>query len=280
MGMSKEEGNKIIAFVKREPCLIQDIAKHIGRSWVTTESYVEKIAKDTGLIKTKTFREGTRGAVKIVFWNYEESIQSDEIKARLFEKIKNSASKKDFDPMELFQFADQKKSRAYVEFFEEPLAARNQKLVSFLRSVKEELLWFSGNLSLISTTEGKTKIFDEIEDLLKRGVSIKVLCRVDIASLDNLNKAEKLLKKYPKQIEIRHCIHPVRGFIADRKIVRLISEKKKEDFKGKELERNVRLLFEIHDFEWVDWLQKTFWYLYRTSTEYEQRRKILDKLLG
>jgi len=49
--MNKQDIDKIVKIVKKEPCLIQDISKAIGKSWVTTERYVNRIEKEKGIIK-------------------------------------------------------------------------------------------------------------------------------------------------------------------------------------------------------------------------------------
>ncbi|QQG38803.1 MAG: hypothetical protein HYS32_04365 [Candidatus Woesearchaeota archaeon] len=276
--LTKEDTKKILAFVKKEPKLIQDISHHIGKSWVTTDSYVNSIAKESGLIQVKTFREGTKGAIKVAYWNYAESLESDEIKEKLFDRIRLLANKKDFDPMEIYQFVDNKKAKAFIERYDDPFISKNQKLVSCLKGVESELFCFSGNLSWINVTENKVKIIAVLEELLKRGVIIRVLCRIDVASLTNLNIMERLMKKYPNQIEIRHRLQPLRGFIFDSKRARFKDEKSPQDFKGKELEKNVRMFYDIYDDEWIKWLQNVFWNLFRSSIDYKQRLEIINKI--
>lgn len=71
MKLGQEEINNITSFVKKEPRTINDVAKFIGKSWVTTNKYLEKIKNMTGLICIKTFRKGTQGALKLVYYNHE-----------------------------------------------------------------------------------------------------------------------------------------------------------------------------------------------------------------
>lgn len=272
MAFSKNEFEEIIRFVKREPCLIQDLAQHLNRSWITTESYVEKISQDTGLIQTKTFRKGTKGAVKIVFWNYAESLQTDEIKQKLFEKIKLFKFKEEFDPIEIFQFVAPNHAKAFTETRQSPKT--QQKLIEFFEKVEGELLSFSGNLSWMR----HQKVIDALDRLLLRGVRIKIIARIDLDTLENLKKIDHILKKHPERIEIRHGLHPVRGFIADQKLVRLKYEKNKLHFKEKELDKDVRIFYEIDEPEWTSWFSKTFWYLFRTSITLNERIKVLDAI--
>ena len=68
MAVSEEETKAIIDFVKKEPRTVQEVAQQIKRSWVTADSYVQHIKERTGLIDIKTFRAGTQGALKLVYY--------------------------------------------------------------------------------------------------------------------------------------------------------------------------------------------------------------------
>lgn len=272
--LSKADSDKILQFVKREPCLIQDLSRHLDKSWVTVESYVGKIAKDTGLIRMKTFRSGTKGAIKVVYWNYAETAQSDEIREKLFERIRSGYSKEDFDPLEAYQFVPQGKGRVLAEIFDPAALASKKSLIDFFERIESELLVFSGNLSFLRYPE----IRQSFTELLERGVQAKLLCRVDLGTLENLKTIEGLLNRFPRQFEVRHSRQPVRGFIADGKTVRLKEERMASEFKEKELSRNTRVLYEIFDSDWVSWFQNVFWYLYRTSVNYTERLAALEKV--
>lgn len=272
--LSKTDSEKILQFVKREPCLIQDLSRHLDKSWVTTESYVEKVAKDTGLIRTKSFRSGTKGAIKVVYWNYTESSQSDEVRTKLFERVKTGQTKEDFDPLEAYQHVPHGKGKVLVEMFDSATFASKKSLIDFFNRVESEVLVFSGNLSFLRYPEIK----ESFAGLLKRGVQAKVVCRVDIGTLENLKSIEDLLHQFPGQVEIRHCRQPVRGFIVDGKTVRLKEERTRADLKAEELSRDIRVLYEIYDSEWVAWFQNVFWYLYRTSVNYTERLSALEKV--
>lgn len=276
--LTKELQEKIVSFVKKEPCLVQDLSRHIGKSWVATEGYVEKISRDTGLIKTKAFRKGTKGAVKVVYWNYSESAQGDELKEHLFQKLKMVSSKREFDPLEIFQYVHDRKSNAIVEYASRPLTSKKQSIFSFLRQANDELLCFSGNLSWLNLSEGGKKVPSVLEELLERGVVMKILCRIDIASLKNISIVEGLMKKYPGQIDVRHCRQSLRCVVLDSKLARFTGEESKEYFKEGELESDLKIFYEIYDSEWVDWLKKVFWYLYRNSVDYRQRLEALDRI--
>ncbi|MFH0714380.1 MAG: hypothetical protein V1847_02185 [Candidatus Diapherotrites archaeon] len=227
----------------------------------------------------KVFRAGTKGAVKVVYWNYGDSVQSDEIRSRLFEKIRLLSDKNLFDPLEIFQHVSPTKGNARVEYYTDPLVEPNKGLSAFFKKVNEGLLCFSGNLSWINVKEGSNPLTRAFERMLERGVSVKILCRIDVATLKNLHKIESLMRRFPKQVEIRHCHQPLRGFVADGKLVRLKEEKAKNIFKAKELEKDVRVFYEFSDEVWTQWLEQVFWYLFRHSIEYEKREKLLEKFL-
>src|SRR3989344_662031 len=122
MVLTPADAEKILAKVKKEPCLVQDLAQHLHKSWVTTERYVTKLAQEKGLVKVKTFREGTKGAIKVVYWNYPES-------------------------------------------------------------AKHEAVIFAGIVSFLNVREGENRVTDFLEELLERGIPLRILCKVDVESL-------------------------------------------------------------------------------------------------
>ena len=111
---------KINDFVYQKPRTIQEIALLIGKNWRTADSYVERISQEQGTISTKTFREGTRGALKIAFWNNIEKIHSSSFQERLFKQIESGKGKRDFSPSDIYQYVDKTKKRAadtYRKYF-------------------------------------------------------------------------------------------------------------------------------------------------------------------
>ena len=73
-------------FVAQKPRTIQDIAQLISKNWRTAESYVNQIAQEQGTIATTTFRAGTKGGLKIVYWNLISKNQST-FQEVLFQRI-------------------------------------------------------------------------------------------------------------------------------------------------------------------------------------------------
>jgi len=121
----------------------------------------------------------------------------------------------------------------------------------------------SGNLSFLKLKENKIAVIDVIEELLKRKVRMYFLCRINIATMKNLEKLCFLMEKYPDLIEIKHCYQPLRGFIIDETLVSFKSDEKVEFYKRGELNKNLKIYYEITDPEWIAWLQKVFWNLFR-----------------
>lgn len=279
MALNEDDIKAIVSYVKKEPRTIQEISKLIKRSWVTTDSYVKQVKETTGLIDCRTFRAGSKAALKIVFYNYSDSVASDDLRESLYSQIRSGRNKKDFDFMDIFQSIDNKKKKAFTEYYtNEDAFSGKHRLIPLLRQAESNIYCFSGNVSFINLKENNEKVIDVIEETLKRKVHIKLLCRINIASIANISKLQTLAQKYPGFIEIKHCYHPLRGFIIDDKIARFKHEEKAEDYKHGELEKDTRIFYEIYDQEWIAWLQKVFWNMFRTSTDYERRLKEIKRI--
>jgi hypothetical protein len=266
-------------FVYVKPRSVLEIAHHIGKNWRTADHYVERISKEQGTLSKRTFREGTRGALKIVYWNTIDKIHSSSFQERLFRKIESGCEKTDFDPLDIYQYVDDKKKRAFVEEFQAAEVSTRQQIVNFLRQTESTLLCFSGNMSFVNIVEGKKTVLGILKELTMAKKSIKILARVDIASLKNLQMIEEVNSKLGREaIEVRHCRQPLRGFVVDTKVARLKDEKVIEKYKPGELRKNTRTFYEIYDEEWVSWLQKVFWELFRSSVSAQQRLETLKSL--
>jgi hypothetical protein len=268
----------VIEFVKKEPRTVQDISKLIKRSWVTTDTYLQQIKERTGLIDIKTFRKGTQAALKIVFYSAAENVPSDEIREHLFHKIRFGRRKEDFDFMEIFQFIDESKKKSFIEEYDVESKSEEQNIASLFQQCTSQLYVFSGNLSFINMTEKNVKIMNMIEDMLKRKVLIKILCRVNVASMSNIQKIQEFMIKYPKLIEIHHSYQPLRGFIIDDKIARFKDEEYLSLYKKGELRKNARIFYEFYDSEWIGWLIKVFWALFRSSLDFNKRLKEIETI--
>ena len=69
MVLDSKTKKKITEFVYIKPRVVDEVAKLLHKNWRTADRYIRQIAEDDGCISMRTFREGTRGALKIVFWS-------------------------------------------------------------------------------------------------------------------------------------------------------------------------------------------------------------------
>jgi hypothetical protein len=274
--LSPQIVKKILEFVYAKPRSIQEVAELIGKNWRTADRYVEEIVKETGNIAVRTFREGTKGALKVVYWINTEKIHSTEFQERLLKRIENK-SKDEFSPFEIYQYVDENKRHAVV--IDIGNKAFKDCVRDYLERAGNQILSFSGNLSWINTQEKGKKLIDVVENLAKRRISIKILSRVTIDSMNNVKKILMINEKLGKNmIEVRHCEQPLRGFVIDSQLVRLREMKKALDYKEGELDKNVMIFYEIFDPEWIEWFKKVFWYFFRFSIPAEKRIKDLESI--
>ena len=87
---------QVVGFVQAKPRTIQEIAHLLQKNWRTADRYVEQIATEQGSIATRIFREGTRGALKLVYYVNSERIASTEFQERLLQRILAGTKKFDF----------------------------------------------------------------------------------------------------------------------------------------------------------------------------------------
>ena len=100
--LKNEEIKKIEDFVRVKPRSIQEIANHINKNWRTADRYIEEIQKNFGTLETRVFREGTRGALKIVYWASVEKISNTVFQEQLESTIMTFQKKESFKPFDIF----------------------------------------------------------------------------------------------------------------------------------------------------------------------------------
>lgn len=267
--------NKIEEFVYTKPRTIQEIAHHIQKNWRTADRYVDEIEKNFGTISVRVFRGGTKGALKIVYWSSVEKVSHSIFQEKLGQDIMISKNKDDFSAFDIFQYVSDSNKTLFIENIEEKTIDNFSKL---LLTAKKQVLFFSGNLSFINLKNKKNDTFKILETLLKNNVSIKILCRVDFAGQENIEKVLSLNLKYGKDfIEIRHDSHPIRGVIIDGKIMRL-KEIKEPTGKTHELNRKLFIYYTINDKNWAEWLSKIFWKKFSNSMDANKRLEQLKKI--
>ena len=237
--------DNIKAFAYQKPRTIDEIAKLIGKNWRTADRYVREIAERTGTIGVRTFREGTRGALKIVFWQNIEKIYSTKIQEAIFRRVEIGINKFDFSPFEIYQYVDKEKRSA--------IANKEWSIVDLIRMAKEEVLILSGNLSFLDNS-----IINAIEKLADANISLKALCRVDIVSINQVERLLAINDRVKREIiEIRHYEQPLRGFVIDNKISSF-KELKSPLLRDRELKNPLKVYYEIYDIEWNEWLKNLF----------------------
>lgn len=270
---------KVEEFVKAKPRTIQEIAFHLKKNWRTADRYVDKIADETGSLALRTFREGTRGALKIAYWQAVENIHHSDLQHRLFSMIEHGKTKYDFSPLEIYQYVDPKKRRAFMEEQFDDQTTIEHELVSHLRSAQKQILFFSGNLSFVNVVQDGVKVLKLLEELARNNVSIKILARLDITAMKNLDKIFAINDKVGKEmIEVRHLIQPLRTFIVDNRFARLKETKEPDHFDRGELGKKTCIFYEIYDQEWIEWVQKVFWNMFRNATPAKKRAECMEEI--
>jgi hypothetical protein len=270
---------EIERFLSSQPRSINEIANHLNKNWRTVDRYLKQIEEEYASIETKTFRGGTRGALKIAYLSSPEKISSSKFQEELEERIINSKRKEEFSSFDIFQHIEEKNKIAIVEDEINEESTNLKELMTILKETKKELKLFSGNLSWINLNKGNIDLFKTLEDLVKKGVKIKVLCRINLEGVENIKKVLELNYKYGKElIEVRHRDHAIRAFIIDNKTIRL-KEIKEPTGKIKELDKKKFIFYTIKDKNWADWLGKIFNKMFSTSIGSEKRLNELNKLI-
>jgi len=273
--LNNEIIKKIENFVYSKPRSVSEVAKHLNKNWRTIDRYVKEIEKEFGTIATRTFRGGTRGALKIVYWASVENLSNNTFQKNLEKEIMSTRKKENFSAFDIFQYVDKKRKKASIE---EREGDNINELKKRLMTAKKQVLIFSGNLSFINLKNKKADTLDIFDELVKQGVSIKVICRVDLAGIENIKKLLSLNFKHGKQlVEIRHSEQPLRAIIYDENLVTL-KEVKEPTGKISELNRKVFIYYSIKDKEWIKWLKRIFWNIFNESRDANKRIEELSEI--
>src|SRR3989344_5493605 len=273
MTVQKDIKENILRVIQQKPRTVQEIAEIIGKNWRTADRYIELITQETGLIATRVFREGSRGALKVVYWNALERAKGSAYQERLLDKILQGKRKEDFSPLDIYQFVDPNNRKAFIETTE--FSQQQQIRFDYLLSqVQQQVLFFSGNLSWVELGPNMHKV---LEDLAKKKIRIKVLTRVDISSQKNTEEMLSLNQRVGwDAVEIRHCEQPLRAIIIDDQFASI--KEVMNPLYCRELKEKTFLFYLIQDTEWIQWLQKIFWHLWGQSIDAGDRLKALDSI--
>src|SRR3989344_222138 len=207
-----------------------------------------------------------------------EKASSSTFQQQLEKEIIRAKRKEDFSAFDIYQYIQEKSKNVKVKLSsnEEKIAVEN--LAEPYLSAKKQLFIFSGNLSFINFSDGKIDMFSILDDLVKKGVSIKILCRVDIAGKKNIEKMLSLNFKHGKEsVEIRHKEHPLRATVFDNSFFH-IKEIKEPTGKIHELDKKIFIFYTIKDKEWTEWMSRIFWKLFSSSIDANKRIKELNNL--
>ena len=270
---------KIENFVYQKPRSINEIAMLLNKNWRTADRYVKELEKNYGTVSTRIFREGTKGALKLVYWTSFEKASVSIFQEHLEKLIISGKIKSDFSGFDIFQHVDDKYKTAWIKTGkDESDAGRLGEFKDLLESAKNQILFFSGNLSFINFDDGDVNIFNILDNIVKKGINIRVISRVDIAGINNVKKLLSLNYKYGKElIEIRHRQQPLRVTIIDNKLCN-IKEIKEPTGRKQELGKKTFMFYTIKDKEWVEWLSKIFWNMFSSSVDANKRLTEMEKI--
>lgn len=276
--LTAQEIKKIEEFVYSKPRSIQEIAEHIKKNWRTADRYIQEIENSFGTITTRVFRGGTRGALKIVYWASVEKISNSVFQEKLEEEMIKAKRKEDFSAFDIFEHVADKNKKAHISKNLADESENIEELAEMLNKAEKQVLIFSGNLSFVNLKNKKHDMMKVMENLVKRGIDIKIISRIDLAGKENIEKMLSLNYKFGKEVvEIHHNEHPIRAFIVDKKVFR-IKEVKEPTGRINELNKKVLIFYTIRDKEWTEWLSKIFWKKFSQSTSAIRRIEELDKL--
>lgn len=271
---------KINDFVYQKPRTVQEISELIKKSWKTTESYANKISEEQGTISIRTFRGGTKGALKIVYWNTLDSLDKNTFKYRLYKQIESGRFKQDFSPLDIYQYVNENKKSSTLFSIDKYESKENYyNFKNHLLSAKQQIFFFSGNLTFTEMSYKNEKILDVIKELAKKGINFKILTRIEFRIIENLLELMAINKELGRTaIEIRHCYQPLRCTIIDDKVASLKEVEIPALAPNTKLQKQTTIIFQIYDEEWVNWLKKIFWDLFRTAIPCERRLEELNIL--
>jgi hypothetical protein len=123
------------------------------------------------------------------------------------------------------------------------------------------------------------KIRQIIEDLAEKNISSKILARVEIPGLENVKNVLAINDRTGKSmVEVRHCFQPLRITIIDNKVAILKEIKDPANYSKDELKEWIAILYYIYDEEWIEWLQKVFWNLFRVSVDAQKRIEDIERM--
>jgi hypothetical protein len=267
---------RLLEKISRSPCSIQELAFEFEKNWRTIDNYIGKLV-DEGLVCIKEFKKGSRVAFKIVFIQPEINFQISDIQKQILKKIESGQRSQNFSPLNIIQHIDENEFKAYFKSTQNLSDSTNFELANFLKQATQNILMFSGDLSWVNLKIKTGSLLDTIEDLARRKISIKIIARVDKNTQKIVDKLLNINYKLGyEMIEIHHEEHPLRCFVIDGKIARL-KEPSFSSEKGN-LKKIGTYFYMVFNESWINWFERLFWSMFRTSIPASKRIKVLDKI--
>ena len=186
--------------------------------------------------------------------------------------------KEDFSAFDIFQHISPKHKKVALETTQSEGVRAFGAIDSILRAAKKQLLIFSGNLSFINFHKKGTTILDTLAELIKQGIYIKILCRVDLSGIKNVESMLALNFKHAKEmVEIRHREQPLRATIVDNSFFDM-KEIKEPTGKIRELDKELFIFYTVNDKDWVEWLTRIFYRMFSESIDANKRLEELKRI--
>lgn len=194
------------------------------------------------------------------------------VQKRLMDEIHKGVRKPDFSPFDIYQFIDKDKKEAFLEEQEDEAKIVSQDVLGLLLSAKKQILIFAGNFTWSNLEQGGMNMLDVMENLARKGISIKIISGIHLPAFENITKVIELNKRLPegRKIEIRHAFQPLRAIIIDDRIARIKEKKNPSDYENAK-KKNTFIFYSIYDPVWIKWLQKVF-HSYFDSGDYAESR--------
>jgi len=273
MVLDHDTRDDILQFVKQEPRNIQEVADHIGMSWRTADRYLEQMEEEDGSIRRKTFRDGTRGALKIVYWDSPDTITTTSIQEQLLRKIETGRTKEEFSPFDIYQVAAEQQRTAFAEQQGPEGNTTSHDILEKLREAQDEIKFFSGDFSWSNVTQSGDSALEVFEQLASDGVTIRFIGRVDVESITNTDQLLQINTQLDDdRISVRHTEQPLRAVIIDGEEAQL------KEVRDSGTGQATHLFYNIEDPEWVQWLDRVFWKLYRGGIPADRRLEDLQSI--
>lgn len=276
MVLDQATTQKILKALEERPKAINELATILKVNWRTADRYVDRLKSETGKIDTATFREGTRGALKIVFLKEAKLSSPSKAKDAILEKIRLSASREDFTPHTIYKRVAPEKKEAFQETVQKPKSVSHayniDSFCEIVRSAKTSLFVFGGSMQWAEELTARKKLVSAFKDVLAKGIAIKMLLYV---SFHNLGFAKEITSL--KGLDAIHCRQPLRGFIVDSKKAILLECLPVYE-NGKLADKNRIMYYKFTDQEWVDWLTDIFWFNFNRDIPATQKIHNLDSI--